>query len=310
MQLLKLGAGLVVPALAKICQPFWSDLPTFPVLWADSWLVWLPKPGKPANKPSDLRPISLTEAGGKIFAKALNNRLRPLVSEAAATWPQFAYPQGRSIDHAIARVVAHCSRAREAITNARVSLKDRRERGKVPTNCCGGIMISIDTSKAFDTIDRQVLLQELLAAGVDANDVAVIMALRSHIGYHPCKTEPEARITSRRGVRRGCALVPTLWVLITIALMKAMGEQAGPFWVRECSTLFADDLLIHYEFNIKSELDQFLPNLAKCLAVLKSIGLQVQHSKTQVIMAGRGRQFKIWRKKHTRKTKDGRRLVL
>ena len=86
-------------------------------------------------------------------------------------------------------------------------------------------MISIDTSKAFDTMDRQVLLQELRAAGVDANDVAVIMALRSRIGYHPCKTDAEARITSRRGVRQGCALAPALWVLITITLMKAMGEQ-------------------------------------------------------------------------------------
>ena len=45
-------------------------------------------------------------------------------------------------------------------------------------------------------------------------------------------------------------------------------EQTGP------STLFADDLLIHYEFNSKPELDKFLPNLAKCLAILKSIGLR------------------------------------
>ena len=112
-------------------------------------------------------------------------------------------------------------------------------------------MISIDTSKAFDTFDRQVMLQELRAAGVDANDIAVIMALHSHIGYRPCKTDAEARITSRRGVRQGCTLAPTLWVLITIA-----------------------------------------------------------RSKTQVIMAGRGRQFKLWRTKRTRKTKDGPRLVL
>ena len=135
------------------------------------------------------------------------------------------------------------------------------------------------------------MLQELRAAGVDANDVAVIMALRSHIGYHPCKTDAEARITSRRGE----------WG----ADRPLLGAR-----VRECSTLFADDLRIHYEFNSKSELDKFLPNLTKCLAILKSIGLQVQRSKTQVIMAGRGRQFKIWRKKHTRKTNDGPRLVL
>ena len=166
-------------------------------------------------------------------------------------------------------------------------------------------MISIDTSKAFDTSDRQVCCKSCVLQVWMHH-----MALCSHIGYHPCKTDAEARIASRRGVRQGCALVPTLWVLLTIALIKANGEQTGPFWVRECSTLFADDLRIHYEFNSKSELNKFLPNLAKCLAILKSIGLQVQRSKTQVIMAGRGRQFKIWRKKHTRKTNDGPRLVL
>ena len=67
---------------------------------------------------------------------------------------------------------------------------------------------------------------------------------------------------------------------------------------------------IHYEFNSKPKLNKFLPNPAKCLAILKSIGLQVECSKTQVIVAGGSRQFKIWRKKPTRKTKDGLRLIL
>ena len=171
-------------------------------------------------------------------------------------------------------------------------------------------MVPIDTSKVFDTIDRQVLLEELKSAGADANDIAIIMTLHSNIGCHPRKSDPEARIMSLRGVRQGCALAPTLRALITIALMKAMGDQAGPSWVRDSSTPFADDLLLRYEFNSKYELDRMLPNLARCLAILKSIGLQVQCGKTQVILAGRGRQFKLWRKKHARKTKDSPRLLL
>ena len=306
----KIGAATVVPALASICERIWSGEEPIPRLWSDSWLVWLPKPGKPANKPSELRPISLTEAGGKVFAKAINNRIRPLVSEAAALWPQFAYLSGRSIDHAIARVVAHCSRVRDTVASARVSLRERRETGRKPTACSGGVMISIDTSKAFDTIDRRVLLTQLQAAGVDASDVSIIMELHSRIGYHPCRSEEEARVESKRGVRQGCTLAPTLWVLVTIALMRAMQEQCGPHWATECSTLFADDLLIHHEFHTRAELDKFLPNLAKCLAVLEAIGLQVQHTKTQVILAGRGRQFKKWRKCHTRQTKDGPKLVM
>ncbi len=306
----KLGADIVLPRLARICEGIWRQPSLFPTLWADSWLVWLPKPGKPASRPCDMRPISLTEAGGKLVAKAIANRIRPCVQAAAALWPQFAYVPGRCIDHAIARVIGHCDQVRTMLSRQRLTLQERRETGRVPHQCCGGIMVSIDTSKAFDTIDRRVLMRELDAAGVDPHDITLILAMHEKIGYHPNAHAPHDRVTSRRGVRQGCALAPTLWVLITLAVTRALGSYTSPEWVQECATLFADDLMLHYAFYSREALEKFLPILARCLDILGELGLQVQHGKTQVIIAGRGRQYKLWRRRNTRKTRDGPRLIL
>ena len=45
-----------------------------------------PKPGKPADTPSNLRPISLTEDGGRIVIKAVTACLRPFFTDATRLW--------------------------------------------------------------------------------------------------------------------------------------------------------------------------------------------------------------------------------
>ena len=46
--------------------------------------------------------------------------------------------------------------------------------GKLPTACQGGVTLYIDTSKAFDTVDRRILEQELRAARVPEPELAII----------------------------------------------------------------------------------------------------------------------------------------
>ena len=103
-----LGQGLVVPRLERLCDSLWKQPDTYFRLRADSWLICIPKPGKPADSPANLRPISSTEGGGRVVVKALTARLRPHFTDAKRLWPQFAYLPGRGIDHAIARALRHC----------------------------------------------------------------------------------------------------------------------------------------------------------------------------------------------------------
>ena len=60
MLLWKLAAAAVIPQIHHACCALREDsLQPFP-----SWLACLLKPGKPEHIPADLRPISLTDAGG------------------------------------------------------------------------------------------------------------------------------------------------------------------------------------------------------------------------------------------------------
>ena len=161
-----LGKDVIVPHLAELCTQLWRCPGEFHHLWADAWVAWLPKPGKTPDQPENLRPISLTEGRGRIVVKAKRMRLSPTFTAATQLWPQYAYTPGRSIEHAIARALHHCTQVKHTLTSHRLTLKERRATGNKPTACQGGATLSIDTSKAFDTVDRDVLEQELKAAQV------------------------------------------------------------------------------------------------------------------------------------------------
>ena len=216
-----LGKDVIVPHLAALCTQLWRHPDKFHQLWADAWVAWLPKPGKAPDQPENLRPISLTEGGGRIVVKALTMRLRPFFAEATRLWPQYAYTPGRSIEHAIARALHTVLRS------------GTRSHRLTPTSCQGEATLSIDTSKAFDTVDRRVLEQELRAARVPEPELEIILNLHRNIGYWPAGSDPGTRVSSERGVRQGCPLAPSLWTLITVALLR---------------TTFADDLLMQWVF--------------------------------------------------------------
>ena len=243
---------------------------------------------------------------GLLVVKALTLQLRPSLTEATRSWPQYAYVPGRSIEHAIIRALHHCRRVQTAIASQRITLQERRATGRVPTACQGGVTLSIDTSKAFDTVDRSVLEQELKTARISEPELTLIMSLHQNIGYWPAGPESDIRVSSERGVRQGCPLAPSLWTLVTVALLRAMASTESLDWIQHDTTMFADDLLLQWEYNSMSELERMISAIQHCFRVLARLGLQVQHRKTQLLLAQNGRLAHKWWQAHTASTKDGR----
>ena len=306
----KLGADLVGPHLHRLYLQARPPAAVFPPLWADSWLTWLPKQGKTGTTPAEQRPISLTDCGGKAVTKAFTSQLQPTLREALAPWPQFAYLGGRCIEHAVARVTAHCVAVRDRLASGRVTLKQRRAGSGPQGQCYGGVMVSVDCSKAFDTVDRQVLKSELCSAGVHPEDVDFIMRMHTAISYHPVPKDPRRAVHSKRGVRQGCALAPSLWSLITVALLRALAEKCGTQWVTDLVTMYADDLLETWEVYTRKDLDLLMQAVSQSFQLLEALGLQVQPQKTKVVLALRGRQARLWIRRHTLDTPDGRVLLI
>ena len=178
----ELKAGKAVPATSlpaevwRLCAPEFADMLTrvlnacavpaqpFPKQVTDCTLSLLPKPNKPGKRPADLRPLGLQDPSSKLVASVVRNQLQTHTMQYLSTRPQYAYTPGKAIDEAIARVMAHCKGLREKLQGSTRSVHDRRaKRAAMP--CMGGVMLSIDLSRAFDAVPRWALLLAVQRSG-------------------------------------------------------------------------------------------------------------------------------------------------
>ena len=137
--------------LARILNETCSQSGPLPPEVVDCALSLLPKPHKTSRRPADLRPLGLQDPSSKVVAMAVRERLQCIVQDFVMSKPQYAYITGKSIDGAIARVMTHCATIRERMKHATLSVHDRRAK-KVAGACCGGAMLSLDLSRAFDEV--------------------------------------------------------------------------------------------------------------------------------------------------------------
>ena len=258
----------------------------FPRLWTDAWIVWLAKPHKPPDKPSNLRPIALQDGGGKAVAH-----------------PQFAYLQGRLLETAVLRAVGHCRKARDLLSTASPNIQ-QRHRGEPTVDYRGSAILSLDLSQAFDRVDRPKLLSSLKTTGMPDNLIQSVTDWHDQIQYHPQVGGQEATVRCGRGLRQGCAMSPTLWVAVTGAILQVLEEATSSEWVRSLVTLFADDVLEKWEFHAESDLDWFLYCIGMTFQILEEFGMTVNPGKSQLLIQLRGKKGGTWLKRRTRRMDD------
>jgi Reverse transcriptase (RNA-dependent DNA polymerase) len=154
--------------------------------------------------PKNYRGIFLLDMAGKILASVLNER----ISKAAEVWldnSQNGFRPRRSTAHSIHLL----RRAQEACRRAYYK----------------SLAVFIDFSKAFDSPLRGALLECLQYIGVPPYVVAMVAAIHEN---------PESQVTGTaawfkvaRGVRQGCVLGPTLFIILLdfcLRLAKLDGE--------------------------------------------------------------------------------------
>lgn len=95
------------------------------------------------------------------LAHQLHEQLWPLLRGL----PQFAYAPGRSCEDALHRVIQHCTTARQLIALHKYPIHNQSQ-GTTPGEMGGGLILSLDLSKAFDAVDRNQLFQGLERLGV------------------------------------------------------------------------------------------------------------------------------------------------
>ena len=265
----KACAGPFAACLAGAYRASVSDNPsTLPAEITDCSLALIPKPGKSTRLPKDLRPIGIQDPASKLIAKALRDQLAPQTADLLQRVPQYAYCEGKGIDQAIQRVIAHCQSTRQRLQEGSLSVHERRA-GKRCSTCYGGIMIGIDMSRAFDNLTRKVLLQSLQFAGVSESLQRILLEIHDSCQYELRHHRYSTKLRMEKGVRQGCSVSPMLYSLFTAWLLSELSIRTSETWIQRLVTCFADDTHLAWTIEQPSDLDFVCRSLRATFQLLR-----------------------------------------
>ena len=254
-----------------------------PSEWHVADICLLPKPHKPVAGPETLRPISLLHPVAKALATIINGRIKPNLLQLVDGLPQFSYLEGRSVQDALDRAMAHCTRVR-SILNAQRQNVHLKKQGHAPSPCRGGITLSLDLQQAFDLMPRDRLLEAMQLAGIDYSLQYAIMQLHYHAQMRVTHGGQSAVIETANGVRQGCGLAPSLWCLFTCLILQHVNQQVA----LSDTTAYADDFLFQWIVDTPAQFDQACEHISFILRTFARFGMKVSHTKTVVLMALKG----------------------
>ena len=255
----------------------------FPAPWHLSFMVLIPKEGKPPTAPQHLRPICLLPAMAKITARILAGRVRPYLEQALAQVPQFAYLRSRQTADALDRVLSHCQQVRLQLSQYRNSIFAKRS-GAQHRHFCGGLQISLDLSKAYDRIPRDKLHQALLRIGAPPDLIAAIMYIHDNAKivlerHGRCESVPLAA-----GIRQGCGLSPLLWLAFTLLLY----DELVLICPQNAITCFADDFHMHWTLASPRDFRNACQHIVRIFDVFQRYGMRIATDKTVILLAMKG----------------------
>ena len=278
----------VASFLHEILGHWWGQYPPIiPQDWKDAWLYFIPKPGKPCSCPENLRPISLMEPMGKIvlglIAEGLKQHLEPLLCQ----FPQLGFlPMRGSLD-AINRVSQHCATIRALVGNHRRTVA--RQMSMSPHHSLiGGVQMFLDLTRAFDCVDRSCLIEHLHDLQAPHDLFTIITHWHEGTRYHVVSPHTTTPIDVGLGLRQGCKIAPLLWLVYMSKLLTILIPLTGEQWIRECLTLYADDVHVGCQYTSKGELEAHLQCMGHLLDCIERLKLTLSYQKTSIIFAATG----------------------
>ncbi|CAE7845917.1 unnamed protein product, partial [Symbiodinium necroappetens] len=254
-----------------------------PEEWHVADLCLIPKPSKPMTGPEALRPISLIHPISKALSLIRNNHIKPQLWQLVHDLTQMAYLEARSVQDALDRASAHCARVR-AVLRAQQQNIHLRKQGHRPADCRGGVLLSVDLRQAFDVMPRSKLQEAMDLAKADPAAQHVILQLHAHASLRVTHGSQVAMLDTDNGIRQGCCLAPSLWVLYTGLILTYIRQQVST----HDSTVFADDFLFHWLVDSTDQLQGAFRNIAFVHDTLEAFGMTISPGKSAVLIGVHG----------------------
>ena len=284
-EVLKYGGDSVLVELHKLIGAIW-EMERVPDDWKESIIVSIYKNKGDKSVCGNSRGISLLAVAGKVYAKVMLTRLVQHVSEEILPETQCGFRQGRSTADMIFA-------SRQLLEKCREQHRDL-------------YLGFVDLTKAFDTVDRELLWAILSKAGCPDKFIRMIKLLHDGMcALVKVDSLESDRFPVNRGVKQGCVLAPVLFNIyvqyVTQLLHRGPANTGGAHVsyrtdrslfdlrklkartktqvVRVYEMQYADDcaLLAHSP----EELQQMLTAAAH---MYRRFGLKINASKTEVLV--------------------------
>ena len=228
----KNGGNVMIDRMTELFNRVWED-ERVPNEWNECRVTLLHK-GKHKSKRDlkNYRPIALGNTIGKIFSAILNERLCKWIEKEGVLGEE---QNGFRVD-------------RRAEDNMFIINEMIERKKKDGSKLYLGFL---DIEKAYDRVSREVLYRVLEKIGLSEKIVRIIksMYVNTRAKYN-LGTIETGWVRSKRGVRQGCILSPTLFSLYTEELAarlrrKNVGVRVGENKI--CVLLYADDVVVMSE---------------------------------------------------------------
>lgn len=286
-------------------QAWWTETPpVIPASWRDAWLVWLSKPSKPPTTASNLRAIALQEPIGKQVLSILIEHSLHHAFPTLRTLPQMAYLPGRGTMEAIARTRAHCSLVRQHLEGSHRDVHLKASGAPLP-KFHGGVQVFIDLQRAFDSVDRAFLFNQLARMNIPGPLCGLLKSWHVHSHYYMESYGQSTKQPISTGVRQGCKGAPLLWCIVIALVMQDLGTVLTDAWIKQCVTMFADDLHVCAIINSLADLRTFVTNVATIIEKLASIGLNISPTKSTALILIRGKHHGKLNREFLHQTSEG-----
>lgn len=254
--MIKLGGEPMIKLLRFFFTLFLST-GQFPSGWKKCNVILIPKSNEKILQLADLRPIALLSNISKVFEKLILLRIKKLdLVPSITSENQTGFKSNKGTDWNMS------------------ILKDKIQQSR--TDKQASIILFIDISKAYDTINRSALLKKLMSK---LNGSKTFEYLKWFLGKRAYRFQykdgKSNEINLKLGLPQGSALSPLLFNVYTESLTKSKNVFG-----------FADDLILIGDCNTQENLKKFKKNLKKLTGRIRKLGLNVNPKKTKMMIVG------------------------
>ena len=251
-----------------------------PTDWITSWLILLPKPNKSPDKPEHLRPISLLHPISKAITKLLAHKARDHAFQQLCEMPQYAYLPRRSTRDALHRAFTHCREVRTLTLKQPNNTYHRYMTPEEIPTFVGGLQISLDLTKAFDSVPRSTLIQCLQQLQIPDNIKHPLIAFLAPSPCYVNHKQHQHHFQATRGLRQGSTDAPFAWSVLMWSICDHLSKSHGLEWVQQHVTIYADDILLQWKFHSHDDYLKARQDIVHFFTILQQHGMQVNMSKS------------------------------